>query len=173
MPRLLLFIPLALFIVLGAFLWKGLSLDPNAMPSALVGKPFPTFKMASLEQPERILSNADFAGKAVLVNVWATWCPSCRQEHSDLLAIADQHKLDIVGLDYKDERPAATTWLHDLGNPYVFTIFDEQGMLGLDLGVFGAPETYLVDAQGIVRYRHVGTITPDVWDKMQELANVK
>lgn len=173
MPRLLLFIPLALFIVLGGFLWKGLSLDPNAMPSALIGKPFPAFKLPSIEQPDRILTNADFAGKPVLVNVWATWCPSCRQEHSDLLAIAEQKKLDIIGIDYKDERPAATTWLNDLGNPYKFTIFDEQGLLGLDLGVFGAPETYLVDAQGMVRFRHVGTITPEVWEKAQELANVK
>lgn len=173
MPRLLLFIPLALFIVLGGFLWKGLSLDPNAMPSALIGKPFPAFKLPSVEQPERILTNADFAGKPVLVNVWATWCPSCRQEHSDLLAIAEQKKLDIIGIDYKDERPAATTWLNDLGNPYKFTIFDEQGLLGLDLGVFGAPETYLVDVQGIVRLRHVGTITPEVWEKAQEMANVK
>lgn len=173
MPRLLLFIPLALFIVLGGFLWKGLSLDPNAMPSALVGKPFPAFKLPSVEQPERMLTNADFAGKPVLVNVWATWCPSCRQEHSDLLAIAEQKKLDIIGIDYKDERQAATTWLNDLGNPYKFTIFDEQGLLGLDLGVFGAPETYFVDAQGMVRFRHVGTITPEVWEKAQELANVK
>lgn len=173
MPRLFLFIPLGLFIVLGAFLWKGLSLDPNAMPSALIGKPFPTFKLPSVEQPDRILTNADFAGKPVLVNVWATWCPSCRQEHSDLLAIADQKKLSIIGIDYKDERSAATTWLNDLGNPYLFTIFDEQGLLGLDLGVFGAPESYLVDAQGIVRFRHVGTITPEAWDKIQELANVK
>ncbi len=169
MPRLFLFIPLALFVILGAFLWKGLSLDPNAMPSALIGKPFPAFKLPSIEQPERILTNADFAGKPVLVNVWATWCPSCRQEHGDLLAIAAQHKIDIVGLDYKDERPSATTWLNELDNPYVFTIFDEQGSLGFDLGVFGAPETYLVDAQGIVRFRHVGTITPDAWEKVLEL----
>lgn len=171
MPRLLLFIPLALFIILGGFLWKGLSLDPNAMPSALIGKPFPAFKLPSLEQPDRLLTNADFAGKPILVNVWATWCPSCRQEHSDLLTIAEQHKLPLVGIDYKDERAAATTWLNDLGNPYLFTIFDEQGLLGLDLGVFGAPETYLVDAKGIVRFRHVGTITPEAWDKVQELIN--
>lgn len=171
MPRLLLFIPLALFVVLGGFLWKGLSLDPNAMPSALVGKPFPTFKSASLQDPERLLSNADFAGQPVLVNVWATWCPSCRQEHSDLMAIAAEKKLPLIGIDYKDERPAATAWLAELGNPYLHTIFDEQGLLGLDLGVFGAPETYFVDAKGIVRFRHVGGITPEAWQKIQELLN--
>lgn len=173
MPRLLLFLPLALFIVLGVFLWKGLSLDPNAMPSALINQPFPTFKLASLEQPERILTNADFSGKAVLVNVWATWCPSCREEHPDLLAIAAQKKLPIIGINYKDERPAAQTWLQQLGNPYLFNIFDEAGSLGLDLGVYGAPESYLVDAKGIVLYRHVGVITAEVLAEMLKIAHVQ
>lgn len=173
MPRLLLFLPLAIFIVLGGFLWKGLSLDPNALPSALINRPFPAFKLASLEQPDRILTNADFAGKAVLVNVWATWCPSCREEHSDLLAIAGQKKLPVIGINYKDERPAAQNWLNQLGNPYLFNIFDDQGMLGLDLGVYGAPESYLVDAQGIILMRHVGVITPEVWETIQKMAHLK
>ena len=171
MPRLLLFIPLALCIVLGIFLWKGLSLDPKELPSALIGKPFPEFKMASLQQPDRILTKSDFAGKPFLVNVWATWCPSCRQEHADLLAIARQGGIGIVGLNYKDERMAAISWLEDLGNPYIFNIFDEYGMLGLDLGVYGAPETYLVDADGIIRLRHVGVITEEVWSTMKGILN--
>ena len=173
MPRFVLFLPLAIFIVLGFFLWRGLSLDPNALPSALINQPFPAFKLTSLEQPERILSNADFAGKPVLINVWATWCPSCREEHADLLAIARQNKLPLIGINYKDERPAAQQWLNQLGNPYLFNIFDDEGTLGLDLGVYGAPESYLVDAKGIVLYRHVGVITQKVWDEMLALAKVQ
>lgn len=171
MPRLLLFIPLALFLVLGVFLWKGLSLDPKELPSALVGKPFPEFKMSSLQQSDKILTKADFSGKPVLVNVWATWCPSCRQEHADLIAIARQGSIGIVGLNYKDERTAAIKWLDDLGNPYIFNIFDENGMLGLDLGVYGAPETYLVDAEGIIRFRHVGVITKEAWSTIKGILN--
>ncbi len=169
MPRLLLFIPLGVFIVLGIFLWRGLSLDPKELPSALIDQPFPDFQMASLQQPDKVLTKADLLGKPVLVNVWATWCPACRQEHADLLAIARQGSIGIVGLNYKDDRAAAVKWLQDLGNPYVFNIFDENGMLGLDLGVYGAPETYLVDSEGIVRYRHVGVITEKVWTTMQNI----
>ncbi len=173
MPRALLFIPLALFVILGGFLWKGLSLDPSALPSALINQPFPSFKLTSLENPERTLTNADFAGKPVVINVWATWCPSCREEHPALLAIAKQNKLALIGINYKDERPAAQQWLSQLGNPYLFNIFDDQGTLGLDLGVYGAPETYLVDAKGIVVYRHVGEITEEAWKEMLHLANVQ
>lgn len=169
MPRLLLFIPLGVFIVLGIFLWRGLSLDPKELPSALIDQPFPDFQMASLQQPDKVLTKSDLLGKPVLVNVWATWCPACRQEHADLLAIARQGSIGIIGLNYKDDRAAAVKWLQDLGNPYVFNIFDENGMLGLDLGVYGAPETYLVDSEGIVRYRHVGVITEEVWTTMQNI----
>ena len=167
MPRLLLFIPLVLFIILGGFLWKGLSIDPRELPSALLDKPFPEFSLPALQQPERILTNQDFIGQPVLVNVWATWCPSCRQEHEQLLAIAQAGGIPVIGLNYKDERVAAITWLQQLGNPYQFNIFDEDGMLGLDLGVYGAPETYLLDAQGIIRHRHVGVVTEQAWQELQ------
>jgi cytochrome c biogenesis protein CcmG/thiol:disulfide interchange protein DsbE len=116
-----------------------------------------------------MLSKADFVGKPVLINVWATWCPSCRQEHEQLLRIAQDNKIDIIGLNYKDERAAATNWLRQLGNPYVFNIYDEAGMLGLDLGVYGAPETYLLDAQGVVRHRHVGVVTAQTWVELQAM----
>lgn len=169
MPRLLLFIPLALFIALSFFLWKGLSIDPRELPSALIDQPFPEFQVVSLLQPERMLSKADFIGKPVLVNVWATWCPSCRQEHEQLLRMAQENKIAIIGLNYKDERAAATNWLQQLGNPYEFNIYDEAGMLGLDLGVYGAPETYLLDAQGIIRHRHVGVVTPQTWLELQAM----
>jgi len=169
MPRLLLFIPLTLFAVLVLFLWKGLSIDPRELPSALIDKPFPTFKVEALLQPERQLSSADFIGKPVLVNVWATWCPSCRQEHEQLLRIAQENKIGIIGLNYKDDRAAATKWLSALGNPYRFNIYDKSGMLGLDLGVYGAPETYLLDAQGIIRFRHVGVVTEQTWVELQTI----
>ncbi len=169
MPRLLLFIPLVLFIILAGFLWKGLSIDPRELPSALLNKPFPEFSLAALQQPERILTKQDFMGQPVLVNVWATWCPSCRQEHAQLLTIAQTNSIPVIGLNYKDDRSAAMVWLQQLGNPYQFNIFDEAGMLGLDLGVYGAPETYLLDAQGIIRYRHVGVITEQVWQDLQNM----
>ncbi len=163
MPRLLLFIPLALFIVLGAFLWKGLSIDPRELPSALLNKPFPAFQMPALRDADKLLTNADFIGQPLLINVWATWCPACRQEHEQLLAIAKEASIPVIGLNYKDDRNTALAWLEQLGDPYKFNIYDEKGMLGLDLGVYGAPETYLLDAQGIIRYRHVGVITAEVW----------
>ena len=169
MPRLLLFIPLVLFIILGVFLWKGLSIDPRELPSALLDKPFPEFNLPALQQPERKLTKQDFMGQPVLVNVWATWCPSCRQEHEQLLAIAETASIPIIGLNYKDDRTGARTWLQQLGNPYQFNIFDEEGMLGLDLGVYGAPETYLLDAQGIIRHRHVGVVTAEAWQEMQTI----
>ena len=169
MRRVMLFLPLLVFLLLGAFLWRGLSLDPSALPSALIGRPFPEFSLPALTQPERSLSRSDIVGKPVLINVWATWCPSCRQEHPELMQMAAERKIDLVGLNYKDDRQAAQTWLQNLGNPYRFTIFDYRGMLGLDLGVYGAPETYLVDAKGIVRYRHVGAVTSEDWQYLQTL----
>ena len=167
MPRLLLFIPLLLFFVLAAFLWKGLSIDPRELPSALIDKPFPEFTLSALQQPERILTKQDFIGQPVLVNVWATWCPSCRQEHRQLLAIAQTENIPVIGLNYKDERDLAVQWLQQLGNPYQFNIYDADGMLGLDLGVYGAPETYLLDARGIVRHRHVGVLTAQDWQEIK------
>jgi cytochrome c biogenesis protein CcmG/thiol:disulfide interchange protein DsbE len=169
MPRLLLFIPLALFVILGIFLFKGLSIDPRELPSALLNKPFPEFQVPALRDSNKILTTTDFIGQPVLVNVWATWCPSCRQEHNQLLSIAGEANIPIIGLNYKDDRNAALAWLEQLGDPYKFNIYDERGMLGLDLGVYGAPETYLLDAQGIIRYRHVGVVTPEVWHNFKAM----
>jgi len=169
MPRLLLFIPLLLFIILGMFLWKGLSIDPRELPSALIGKPFPEFNLTEVNNPEKTLTKADFVGEPVLVNVWATWCPSCRQEHEQLLRMASNGKIKMIGLNYKDDRIAAQEWLQQLGDPYAMTLYDHDGMLGLDLGVYGAPETYLLDAHGIVRYRQVGVMTEQVWADIQTM----
>ncbi len=161
--RLKLFLPLILFVVLAGFLFRGLSLDPQAMPSALIDKPFPRFSLPSLEG-EGPLTQSLVIGEVSLVNVWATWCISCRVEHPYLRELADRG-VRILGLNYKDDPAAARQWLQDLGDPYAVNIVDSEGSLGLDLGVYGAPETYLVDAEGVIRYRHVGVIDERVWNR--------
>lgn len=159
--RLKLFVPLILFVILALFLLRGLSLDPKELPSALIDKPLPEFSLPSLGG-ERQLDRAAVTGKVALFNVWATWCISCRVEHPYLQQLADQG-IPIYGINYKDEDAAAIRWLAELGDPYVTNIADREGSLGLDLGVYGAPETYLVDAAGVIRYRHVGVVDERVW----------
>jgi cytochrome c biogenesis protein CcmG/thiol:disulfide interchange protein DsbE len=160
-PRLKLFAPLLLFVVLALFLFRGLSLDPKEMPSALIDSPLPEFSLPSLGQ-ERLLSRNNVIGKVALFNVWATWCVSCRVEHPYLHLLAKQG-VPIYGINYKDDDNDALRWLEELGNPYVANIADREGTLGLDLGVYGAPETYVVDAAGVIRYRHVGVVDERVW----------
>ncbi len=164
MSRLKLFIPLIIFIVLALFFWKGLSLDPNAMPSALIDKSFPEFSLPRLQDEARVTTKNDLLGEITLVNIWATWCVSCRVEHPYLNKLKEQG-VRIVGLNYKDESNAARQWLTDLGNPYQWNIVDTEGRLGVDLGVFGAPETYILDPQGVIRYKHVGVVDQRVWDE--------
>ena len=159
--RVKLFIPLILFVILALFLFRGLSLDPKAMPSALIDHPLPEFSLPELGQ-DRQLTSADVIGRVVFLNIWATWCISCRVEHAYLQQLADEG-IPIYGVNYKDDDAAALGWLRDLGNPYVANIADREGSLGLDLGVFGAPETYLVDREGVIRYRHVGVVDDRVW----------
>ncbi|MFT6051959.1 MAG: cytochrome c biogenesis protein CcmG/thiol:disulfide interchange protein DsbE [Halioglobus sp.] len=161
MSRIKLFVPLFLFVVLVLFLLRGLDLDPREMPSALIDQPLPEFRLGALGI-KRMVSREDVIGEVALFNVWATWCISCRVEHSYLQKLADQG-VPIYGINYKDEAVAAMRWLDELGNPYRLNISDTEGFLGLDLGVFGAPETYIVDAQGMVRYRHVGIVDEQVW----------
>lgn len=159
--RLKLFLPLFLFAVLALFLFRGLSLDPMEMPSALIDRPLPEFSLPSLGE-EILLDRAAVTGEVSLLNVWATWCFSCRVEHPYLQTLADAG-VPIIGLNYKDEDAAALRWLEELGDPYRATIVDREGTLGLDLGVYGAPETYLLDADGVIRYRHVGVVDENVW----------
>ena len=168
MRKLLLFIPLALFIGMGFFLWKGLYLDPREIPSALVDRPMPGFELPSLTEPEHKLSAADLKGEVALVNVWATWCPTCKEEHSFLNQLAQQG-ITIYGINYKDEPVKATAWLQRYLNPYREVILDQEGRLGLDLGVYGAPETYVIDAQGTIRYRHVGAVDAKVWKSLEAI----
>ena len=158
MKRLLLLLPLLVFLGVALFLYRGLFLDPSELPSALIGKPFPAFSLPALDDPARTLSEADLKGKPALVNVWATWCPSCRHEHPVLNKLAEAGVV-IHGVNYKDQRAPAQKWLRELHNPYRLNIEDAKGSLGLDLGVYGAPETFFVDADGLVRYRHFGPLT--------------
>ncbi|MDD0843823.1 DsbE family thiol:disulfide interchange protein [Pseudomonas sp. Gutcm_11s] len=166
MKRLILLVPLALFLGMAVFLYKGLFLDPQELPSALIDKPLPAFSLPDLEQPQRLLTQADFKGPA-LINVWATWCPTCKAEHQMLNSLAKAGVV-IYGVNYKDDAEAARKWLKDYLDPYQLTLVDAKGSLGLDLGVYGAPETFLIDAQGIIRHKYVGAIDERVW--RQELA---
>jgi len=161
------FLPLILVIALGVVLYRGLSLNPQDMPSALVGKTIPEFSLSTLNDINKVVTKADLAGDIVLLNVWATWCPTCKYEHPYLLDIATDPKLKaqvkLYGLNYKDERMAAMQWLSNYKDPYQLSIFDETGTLGLDLGVFGAPETFVIDHHGIIRKRFAGAIDIRVW----------
>ena len=165
MKRLLLFAPLVIAIGLGFFLWKGLSINPKELPSALIGKPVPQFELPWLEKPGQALTQEALKGRVSLLNVWATWCPSCRTEHPFLMELAHRRNIPIYGVDYKDEAEAAKRWLSELGNPYVANIIDEEGSLGFDLGVYGAPETYIIDKKGIIRYRFAGPLTDAIWQR--------
>ena len=161
MQRLKLFLPLIIFAVLAVFFWRGLALDPTRMPSALIDQPVPAFKLPTLESDKPVTQDL-FKGRVSLLNVWATWCISCRVEHPFLVKLAEQG-VPIIGINYKDDVPAARKWLTDLHNPYELSVVDADGRLGIDLGVFGAPETYVVDKNGVIRYKHVGVVDERVW----------
>lgn len=170
MNKNILFIPLVLFLLLAAALLYQLTRnadgdDPTRLESALIGKPVPVFKLESLESPGKTFDQAVLHnGQPLLLNVWATWCPTCRAEHQYLNTLAQQG-IRVVGLNYKDNRQKAVNWLNTLGNPYALSLYDGNGMLGLDLGVYGAPETFLIDGQGIIRYRHAGDLNERVWQQ--------
>lgn len=161
MKRAWLAVPLLLFIGLAVVLYRGLYLDPSELPSALIGKPFPTFELPALEDGRPLRRDA-LLGQPALVNVWGTWCVACRDEHPTLARLAEQGVI-IHGINYKDDAIAANRWLRQLHNPYRVNVSDPQGTLGLDLGVYGAPETFLIDAQGVIRYKHVGIVSDQVW----------
>ena len=163
MSRLKLFIPLIIFLAVAPFLWRAIGHDPSVLPSALIGKPLPDFKLPTIEDENKMVTKADLMnGEPFLLNVWATWCVSCRVEHPYLLKLS-QRGIAVYGLDYRDDRAEATKWLERYHNPYKISLFDQDGDLVLDLGVYGAPETFLVDAEGIIRYRHVGVVNEEVW----------
>ena len=155
-------VPLLLFALLAGLLYRGLSLDPKIVPSPLIGKPMPAFTLARLKNPDATLSDTDLKGKVSVLNIWATWCVSCRAEHEVLLELARTGKVDIYGLNYKDNRADAQRWLMQLGDPYVANAFDADGRTGIDWGVYGAPETFIMDKHGIIRHKHIGPLTSAV-----------
>ncbi|WIM05159.1 MAG: DsbE family thiol:disulfide interchange protein [Candidatus Nitricoxidivorans perseverans] len=158
-------IPLGLFAVLVGFLAVGLNLNPREVPSPLVGKPAPMFDLPQLAAPDKRFSPADMKGKVWLFNVWASWCVSCRQEHPVLVAFAKSGAAPLVGLDYKDEREDGLRWLNRFGDPYLLSAYDRDGRVGIDYGVYGVPETYVIDKAGVIRYKQIGPVTPEVLEK--------
>jgi cytochrome c biogenesis protein CcmG, thiol:disulfide interchange protein DsbE len=158
-------IPLAIFIILVVFLAIGLGHDPHEVPSPLINKPAPAFQLAQLKDPSKTFSPQEMRGKVWLLNVWASWCISCRDEHPLLLEYARSAVLPIYGLNYKDQREDALSWLVELGDPYVLSVSDLDGRVGIDYGVYGAPETYLIDRNGIIRFKQIGPVTPNIWEQ--------
>lgn len=156
------FLPLAIFLVLVVFLAIGLRLNPRELPSTLIDQPAPDFLLPQLGQPNQTFSPRAMRGQEWLLNVWGSWCVACGQEHPTLVAFARQQVLPIVGLNYKDSHEAATDWLKRLGDPYQLTAVDADGRIGIEYGVYGAPETFLIDREGIIRHKYIGPLTPEV-----------
>jgi len=155
------YLPIGLFVALVLFLGVGLRLNPRELPSPLIDKPAPQFRLAQVQAPELSISPKDMLGKVWLLNVWASWCVSCREEHPVLLDFARQGVVPIVGLNYKDGRADADGWLKEFGNPYQNSAFDADGRVGIDYGVYGVPETFVIDKQGVIRFKLVGPVTVD------------
>ena len=151
--------PLGIFILLVGFLAMGLTLKPREVPSPLVGKPAPAFDLPILQQPDKRFAPGEMRGKVWLLNVWASWCVSCREEHPVLVELAKRGVMPILGLNYKDKGDEATAWLKRFGDPYQLSVVDADGRIGIDYGVYGVPETYLIDAEGVIRYKQIGPLT--------------
>ncbi len=157
-------IPLAIFLGLVAFLAIGLGRDPREIPSPLINRPAPQFQLPQLHQPSKSFAAADMRGKVWLLNVWASWCFSCREEHPLLLKFARSGAIPLYGLNTKDKRADATAWLEELGDPYVLSASDLDGRVSIDFGVYGAPETFLIDRDGVIRFKYVGPLTQELLD---------
>ena len=156
------FLPLVIFLVLAVFLAVGLGLNPREVPSPLIGKAAPAFRLAQLQQPDQMLGTEDFKGKVWILNVWASWCVACLEEHPVLVEFSKQNVLPVYGLNYKDKRDDALRWLVKHGNPYSLSMQDVDGRVGIDYGVYGVPETYVIDKKGIIRYKRIGPVTPQI-----------
>ncbi len=169
-------IPLIMFMVLVVFLYIGLGKDPRKLDSTLIDQNAPVFDLPRVTQAEKRISSQELKGQVTLLNVWASWCVSCRQEHPLLMQLSQQKRINLYGLNWKDELPAAQAWLNRHGDPYIASAFDNTGRTGIDYGVTGTPETFVIDKQGVVRYKHVGPIgvrqfTDILWPMIQELEN--
>jgi cytochrome c biogenesis protein CcmG/thiol:disulfide interchange protein DsbE len=158
-------IPLAVFAILLVFLFVGLGLNPREVPSPLVGKASPPFELAQLHKPDAAFSHKDMAGKVWLLNVWASWCVACREEHPVLVELAKKNVVPIVGLNYKDKPDEGRAWLKQFGDPYMLSVMDRDGRVGIDFGVYGVPETFLIDKQGVIRFKQIGPVTPAVLEQ--------
>ena len=154
-------LPLFVFLGLMSFLFKGLFLDPREVPSPLIDKPAPAFSLSLLDKPDTSFKPDHMLGKVWLLNVFASWCVACREEHPLLMEFSRSKMLPIYGLNYKDEREAGLKWLATFGNPYDGSLFDHDGRVGIDYGVYGVPESFLIDAQGVIRYKQIGLFTPE------------
>ena len=155
-------IPLILFVILVIFLAIGLNRDPHEVPSPLINKPAPAFDIPQLAQPNQTFNPASMKGKIWILNVWASWCVACREEHPVLVELAKSQIAPVIGLDYKDRREDAMAMLAKQGNPYTLSAFDGNGRVGIDYGVYGVPETYVIDQAGIIRFKHIGPLTIDI-----------
>ena len=158
-------IPLGLFLALAVLLASGLGKDTKLVPSPLIGKPAPAYDLPTLRDPGKRAGSATFAGKAYLLNVWATWCVMCKEEHDTLMSIARTNLVPIVGLDWKDDHPSALLWLRQLGDPYVEIVTDDSGKVAIDFGVYGAPESFLIDANGTIVHKFIGPLTPGIVER--------
>jgi cytochrome c biogenesis protein CcmG/thiol:disulfide interchange protein DsbE len=158
-------IPLAVFAILLVFLFVGLGLNPREVPSPLVNKPAPAFELNQLHKPEAPFTQKDMSGKVWLLNVWASWCVACRDEHPVLVELSKKNIVPIVGLNYKDQPGEGRAWLKQFGDPYTLSVMDRDGRVGIDYGVYGVPETFLIDKQGVIRFKQIGPVTPEVLEK--------
>lgn len=151
-------LPIVFILILGFFLWRGLSLDPRKIPSPLVNKPIPAFSLPSVHTPEKTMGTKDLLGRPYLLNIWASWCVACRQEHPLLMEMSRKGTVRLIGLNYKDKRADAIGFLQNMGDPYETSLGDLDGRIGIELGVYGVPETFIVDSKGIIKYKHIGPI---------------
>ena len=158
-------LPLVLFIVLVVFLAIGLTRDPHEIPSPLVNKPAPTFALPQLSDPQKRFKSEEMRGKVWLLNAWASWCLPCQEEHPALLQLAQSGVVPVYGLNYKDEREKALAWLDELGDPYTLIVSDTDGRVAIDYGIYGVPETFLIDRNGVIRYKQTGPLTEEIVQK--------
>jgi cytochrome c biogenesis protein CcmG/thiol:disulfide interchange protein DsbE len=155
---------LLVFVVLVGFLWAGLSLNPREIPSPLIGRPAPAFSLPQLRNPGAVINAADLKGQVWLLNVFASWCTPCLEEHPYLVDLAKSGVVPVYGLNYKDQHEAALKWLDKHGDPYAGIVVDAEGRTGIEYGVYGVPETFVIDKLGVIRFKHIGPLTPDVLD---------
>lgn len=164
MKNMKLYLPVLGFLVLGGMMWRGLYLDSRTLPSALIDRPLPEFELRSLELGDRLVTRQDLPNEPFILNIWGSYCLPCLQENPIFMAAMENNIIPIVGINYKDRDDAARDWLDDNGNPFTLNIIDDTGRYGIDLGVYGAPETFIVDASGVIRFKHIGVIDYRIWD---------